>query len=339
VQIPSGDPLQYHRKSTSGSLYPKKPNNILIWAHGYRVDEDKAKKWFATVYKRLYHTGYRGGFVGVTWEGDEGREPGGPQEEEGYFDIQWINSFQSASALVEVIKEVHSDCPYATINLSAHSLGNNVLAYALRLLAKEDTKIINNVIHTEAAIPGNVYSGLPDEHDFFNNMYGIDITAVGGKIYNSYSINDWPVNYAFTNDISSSPVIGASVPGIPTPLSKNFEGDYVLTDNTFYRSSESGGLGGKKIASLYNTDRDNPKIKRKDDKFSNFDSYENKRTWEGLEGVSDDPRNEINHPYNICTHSSMMYDYYYDVQEFYKFLLDPEEALEDQQKRQQNNRR
>jgi hypothetical protein len=225
-----------------------------------------------------------------------------------------------------VIEELHKNYPKSQIDISAHSLGNNVLSYGLRLMALRKQKIIRNVFHSEAAIPANVYGQLGNV-DYFNNIYAYCERAIKGKIYNSFSINDAAIIEAFRRNLGCNSFNPQGVSGLLTPLNSYWSLLYLPTSvenvedynymgkhyNEYFKVSQSGGLGGQAVKAICR-------------KFHNIDSYgeKRKRTWDGLrEIIFDDPRDKLDHPYNICEHSSMMYDYFYDVMIFYKSLLKP----------------
>ena len=48
----------------------------FVMVHGYDVNEEQARGWFAETFKRLYQAGLRAKFTGVTWRGDQGSSRG-----------------------------------------------------------------------------------------------------------------------------------------------------------------------------------------------------------------------------------------------------------------------
>ena len=286
INVRNGSPNEEDYK-----IFSRNPDTILIWAHGYNNTLDGSIKSMDTVYKRLYRTGFRGGFIGISW-------PTHRWENDLFstidFNSDWVASYRSAPVVAEVISKVKEAYPNAKINLSAHSLGNNLFSHALRLLAIENDPFVYNFIMAEAAVPGEVYSGISRQkwydmwgvrQDFFDNMYGRSLTAVKTKIYNTYSVTDDALNTAFrTNNF---------VLRLPTPLDDR----YNLIN---YNVSTSGNvfvnpLGLSAASSSYIN-------------FVNDSKFYSKDT----------------HPYGIRTHCSMTTEYLYDVMDFYEFLIDPE---------------
>jgi hypothetical protein len=309
-------------------------DKIFVWTHGYRNTEYKCRAWSDTVFKRLYHQGFRGCFVSILWHGNEGKNPGKLDlKNKNYFDEQWVNSFQSGEAYADIIEDLHEELPNAKIITGAQSLGNNVMSYGIKCLKKRNENIIDDIVHMQAAIPGNAYWGLKKRIDFFDSMYVDCIQAVKDKVYNLYAEERDSVLKGFTLNIYI---------GMPTPLDNShnlidadsfvfknlmsflknnniiyllsFHYDY-LKDHEYFEDSLCGALGMAfqySACDVYGWDvLVNP---NKIDKFDNIDTNniyvdENDRT---------DTRKE--RPYNIRKHSSMMYEYYFDVQNFYKIV-------------------
>jgi hypothetical protein len=293
------------KEDKSHQMFFDNPDEIIIFAHGANNSADDAICFFNTFYKRLYHMGYRDGLACINWESDEGSI----LLPKTYFDGNWINSFQSAEALSEIIKKLHHEYPNAVINIGAHSLGNNLISYALRLLAVKNEIIINNVILMEAAIPGNAYSGTASSASFFNNMYGINTSNVTNCIYNTYSSTD-EILPLFRIDLFI---------GLPTPLDEEYNlidihnslFEYllkcmmkpyqawlwdVIVNNKYFHICWSGAMGDRVAHSRY-------------DNFVNHDMHKSKKI------------DVAGRPYRIRKHCSMSEEYLYDVQEFYNYII------------------
>jgi len=272
--------IRYRELKKSGGFVFTDPDTVLIWAHGFNCSLDQSLIWTDTVFKRLYRTGYRDGFVGITWEGNIQ-----------FFDA-WPRSLQTGQLIADIIKSIKTDYKISEINLSAHSLGNNNVSYALRLLAQEASVRIDNLILAEAAIPGNTFSGRTywepwEIRDFYDNMYGIDVIAVKGRIFNTYSTSD---------EILTNLFVPAGVIGVANPL----DDDYELVNKTTRKSTLAGALGAISAKSSLS-------------KFTNQSFYP--------PDYSKGKFNENVRPYGIRNHSSMREEYYYDVQDFYRFLI------------------
>ena len=302
---PSDNITKYMNNHESGNIYPSNPDTILIWTHGFNSDLKQSYIWIETVYKRLYQTGYRGGFVGITWNGNSD------------FFSAWGRSYQTGPIIAKIIEDTKKDYPNSNIDLGAHSLGNNIVCYSLRLLATRNEKIVHDLILMEGAVPAVSYSGTDDfdfyramtlgknkdnkklienykdhanpediynEDTFFNDIYGLDTTAISGHIYNTYSKNDKVLWEYFE--------IALFKTGLLTPLNA----DYKLTNNWSLHDSSFGGLGYHEPYSAHSNFESKS--------FYNYDVME----WNLV----------TRRPYGIREHSSMRAEYYYDVKELYE---------------------
>ncbi|MFA5147878.1 MAG: alpha/beta hydrolase [Candidatus Omnitrophota bacterium] len=294
------DKLRYRNVNLEKSdMFMLDPLSIYIFIHGASTPESDAVTWSNTVYKRLYRTGYRGGFIGFSWNTGERLDLILPKL---IFDNQWVRSFQTGQVLADVIDSTKNEFNHAKINLIAHSLGGNLTSYALRLLAVQDKKkLVDNVFLIQTAVTGNAFATEPHV-DYYKDMYVYSIANnITGKAYNLYYVPDKLI-YLFYEDL-----IGAwwtdlflGEPGLPVPLDDDYEllpSDQMkdLTDVDYYRheKSESGGIGNKLLIS----------------KLSNF--------------MSKTYFNENNRPFGIRDHLSFGTEYYYDVKEYFDSIVNP----------------
>ncbi len=285
-----------------GNIYPDNPDVILIWTHGYNNTYDVSVRSLNTIYKRLYRSGFRGGFIGVVWKAHKW-----PNDLMSTIDFNadWVVSYQTGQVFADIITDTIAQFPDSKINVGAHSLGNNIMCYALRLLSNSEGEIIDNVILAEAAIPGEVFTGNPQNlrfnqrnnryYGFFGNMYGPSISVVKKNIYNTFSTVDRALTDAYeANDVVRS---------FPTPLDLVYklvksEWDYKQCMLEYGYQALGSNAARSKYTKLFN-DTFYPPGK--------------------IMNVDKDYR-----PYGIRSHSSMMNEYYYDVQEYFMFLKDPE---------------
>ncbi|MEO1088146.1 MAG: alpha/beta hydrolase, partial [Acidobacteriota bacterium] len=141
----------------------------FVYVHGYYVDEADAKASAATVAKRLYWRGFRGNVIAFAWEGDELAPAFAPNVE---------NAFQTAPRFREFLRQkVQQEwgVPSESIYVMAHSLGNQVVADALRIDAMTPGAVgnlFNSFTSVEPAIWKEAFwpqeevsyslSGIPD---------------------------------------------------------------------------------------------------------------------------------------------------------------------------------
>ena len=100
----------------------------FVFVHGYNVNPTQARGWFAAMFKRLWHSGSRAKFTGVTWYGYEtqGMLSGLPDVTPNY-QANVLNAFVSASALKNSLQGLQGP-----IHIAAHSLGNMVVGSAMQ---------------------------------------------------------------------------------------------------------------------------------------------------------------------------------------------------------------
>jgi hypothetical protein len=137
-------------------IVDKDKSQYLIHVHGFHVDwPDGAHEEFGEMFRRLYWMGYRGNFIGFTWEGDEGFEPL-------KFNEQQENAFQTAPCFLNFLDDmVYREWGAKTENvkLFAHSLGNQVVLDAMRLrqTAKKGEILADSVTCIEPAVNGETF--------------------------------------------------------------------------------------------------------------------------------------------------------------------------------------
>ncbi len=264
-----------------GSRFPEDPDRIIIWTHGYNNTIKQSLDNMVIIFKRLYRTGYRGGFIGVVWKVEHSAL---------LFNTDWLSSYQTGHVFADIIRNTKNSYPDAKLDLFMHSLGANLGCYALRILSDNDERIVDNLILHEAAVPGEVFSGTYCEikhygnnlrDGYFDNIYANSLNVLKGKVYNTYSANDFAIYGAF-------PLAGAA--GLSTPL----DDDYVFV-NEATRTQISldpdynKGLGCSPINTVF------------DDKIISVDSLISCNL----------------HPYGIRDHGSQCSEYYYDVLLFF----------------------
>jgi hypothetical protein len=145
-------PEAYHLDS--GLPDPAK-TQYLLHVHGYNITEAKSYEEIGEQFRRTYWTGFRGQFVGLAWNGDETHidlldfTPSFGENVE--------NAFQSAYRLYQFIEDkIHGEwgIPAARLDVTAHSLGNQLLYEALRLqqVYQPGVKFVNTVTSIEPAV-------------------------------------------------------------------------------------------------------------------------------------------------------------------------------------------
>ena len=130
-------------------------DDYLIFIHGYNVNIDQAITWNQVVFRRLFWNGYRGNYIGITWNGDE-YQVGDGQTIPTLFDPNVLNAMESSPSIKKFIKNTVQNSwgiPASKINIVAHSLGNLVMWDSLRLFKHQySEKAAATAISIEAAV-------------------------------------------------------------------------------------------------------------------------------------------------------------------------------------------
>lgn len=163
--------------------------NTAIFVHGYNTSAESAENAFTKVFKRLHWQGFRGNFVGWSWDGNEWDMPFGLPSE---FDVNVTNALETSPALWMAIRNLMQESEANggwglaadDIDLLAHSLGNLVVWDAVRINAAKTTdKLVNNVVNIQAALWSEAF-------DPVNNLsYSLPVRDENGDIISSYPIN------------------------------------------------------------------------------------------------------------------------------------------------------
>jgi hypothetical protein len=112
--------------------------------HGWRMPANEALGWGDTMFKRLWHRGYKGRFATFRWPTFTGSPVSAKYNESEY------RAWKSGRAL----KQFVDGLPYANAkNICAHSMGNIVVGSAIKQGMK-----INNYILMQAAVPSGAYN-------------------------------------------------------------------------------------------------------------------------------------------------------------------------------------
>lgn len=129
--------------------------NIIFYFHGYNVDHQDAINRNRCMFRRLYWSGYRGNYVGISWDGSSAGTV--------HFFQNMRNAMQTAPVVYEYFKtKIQQDRQFSPENITfmAHSLGNQVMWDILRIYAHEfpDTVAVQNTVSIEAAVWEEAFS-------------------------------------------------------------------------------------------------------------------------------------------------------------------------------------
>lgn len=185
-----------------GYSYPDKLTNgkYFVFVHGYNVNEEKARGWFAEIFKRLHQMGSRARFVGVSWRGDAGL--GGidnPSNSNTFLELN-INyhkpvffALQTGDALREALNFTGK----ADMTIAAHSLGNMVVSHAI---AQKNGLSPNRYYMIDAAVAAEAYDSASTQTQRYHmlekdwkpqlEVYGGSLKATSARWYELFDDTD-----------------------------------------------------------------------------------------------------------------------------------------------------
>jgi len=129
---------------------PNYPDNLtsdktFVFVHGFYVSPDEARGWNAEMFKRMYWTGSKANFIGVTWHGDETNGTTIPD-----YHKNVDNAFATAEHLAAVLRNLGPN-----VTVAAHSLGNIVVSSAIQDWGAAPAAYLM----IDAAVPLEAYDG------------------------------------------------------------------------------------------------------------------------------------------------------------------------------------
>jgi hypothetical protein len=144
----------------------------FVFLHGYNVNPNQARGWFADLFKRMYWSGSRAKFYGVTWQGADSQIADAVTIN---LQTNIIHAFVTASNLTTFLATLTNGTVVA-----AHSLGNMVVLSALNDYQVTNISkffMIDAAVAVEA-IQGNAVPDVnliyPDWVSYANRLYASD---------------------------------------------------------------------------------------------------------------------------------------------------------------------
>jgi pimeloyl-ACP methyl ester carboxylesterase len=171
----------------------------IVFVHGWRMPHEESVNWAETMYKRLWHRGFKGRFAFFRWPTFTGSPPLARYNESEY------RAWKCGGALKQFVESL----PYQTaMNICAHSMGNIVVGSALK-----QGMTVNNYILMQTAVSSGCYNVNQSDHPpFVDDAYGDPspdgssdlgyrgfLDNITGNIVNFYNFNDdaleaWDIN-------------------------------------------------------------------------------------------------------------------------------------------------
>ena len=131
----------------------------LIYLHGFNVSERQSRSEISEAFKRLWQSGSRAMFTGVSWYGSQGATtPVYGARLDYYSNVR--NAFLTAPHLKNAVAELPGTHKFIT----AHSLGNMVVSSAI----VDHNMSVEKYFALEAAVPMEAYSGTIEHLSMVN---------------------------------------------------------------------------------------------------------------------------------------------------------------------------
>ena len=160
---------------------PETNEKNFVFLHGYSVNPVQARGSFAETFKRMYWSGSRAKFYGISWKGYETQLPGGITPN---YHINVGNAFATAPKLTAFLSALTN----GPTTIVAHSLGNMVALVALN----DWDAPMNNYFMLDAAVAVEAVDGgaAPDPHMTHSTWVAPENYA--NRLYATYWCNLFP---------------------------------------------------------------------------------------------------------------------------------------------------
>lgn len=174
---------------------PGETQQTLAFVHGWNMSPEGSRNYAETMFKRLWHRGYKGRFAYYRWNTDWSSSwqwlPVGGSAIDAYLAEYNNSEFEAWTQGAPALKTfVEQELPANhTNNIAAHSMGNIVTSEALRL-----GMAVNNYALMQAAVPAACYDARDEVR--WTNQYshsvtlGVIPTPISLTMWNNYSPDD-----------------------------------------------------------------------------------------------------------------------------------------------------
>ena len=147
-------------------------DKTFVFVHGYAVSENGSRGWQAEVFKRMHQLGSNARFLGVTWNGDTGKD----------YHKAVFQALQTGEAFGEI--SVSGD-----VTAAGHSAGNLVLGQAIQ----SGAFVPSRYYMINAAVPIQAYQASNETTDMIEE----DWTSINSSFYAS----NWYEEFDDTVDV------------------------------------------------------------------------------------------------------------------------------------------
>ncbi len=140
-----GEPPNYPDRLSSDKTF--------VFVHGYNVNPEQARGWNCEMFKRLFWSGSKAKFYGVTWYGSETQIAFANVATDYQANVD--NAFATAQSLAQFIDGLGGN-----VTIAAHSLGNMLVGSAMH---DWQAAGISNYFMVDAAVPKEAYDSAEEQ--------------------------------------------------------------------------------------------------------------------------------------------------------------------------------
>jgi pimeloyl-ACP methyl ester carboxylesterase len=180
--------------------------NIIVFVHGWRMGVWDYYNFSESMFKRLYWQGYRGRFASIRWDTlskDDFKFASTLQSFTTYNSSEY-RAWESAKGVSDYLTSLKQRFPNYNLSVCAHSMGNVVMAEALKLQLAAGQRNVNNYVLMQAAVPASCYdtsftnyapmlaaeASQPTPNTYWGHPGAIN-GAVSGHLVNFFNANDY----------------------------------------------------------------------------------------------------------------------------------------------------
>ena len=180
--------------------------NIIVFVHGWRMGAWDYNSFSQTMFKRLYWQGYRGRFASIRWDtlSIDDFQPIPLGRDYFTYNRSEFRAWEWAKGVSDYLTSLKQRFPNYSLNVCAHSMGNIVMAEALKLQLAAGQHNVRNYVLMQAAVPASCYDPSFTNYAPFlqaeqseptpNTYWGYPGSiggAVSGHLVDFYNTNDY----------------------------------------------------------------------------------------------------------------------------------------------------
>jgi len=154
--------------------YKPKTDDIVLYVHGWNMQDFEKKRWTETLFKRLWWQGYKGHVVNLDWPTLCFTSIVPPPDN---YDRSEYRAYQSGQYLEMLLEWLDTTKHRRKVNILAHSMGNIVASEALRQLPPGIQ--VNAYVASQAAVSAQAYDVTMPNND--NNTAHFTLPGSGPK--------------------------------------------------------------------------------------------------------------------------------------------------------------